>query len=68
MAWDLFTSLSLVVSVIIMWFQRRTIFELERDIWEIEKAYKKVTGKPYNYLHRQFQLWGNNEGNKEGEN
>ena len=50
--------------IIIMWFQRKTIFELQKDIWELEKAYKAETNKVYHYKHRQFQLWGNDGGNK----
>lgn len=68
MTWDIVTSLALIFSIFIVWIQRKSIFELERDIWEIEQAYKKEVGKAYQYKHRTFQLWGNNEGNKEGEN
>ena len=68
MTWDIITSLALIFSITITWFQRKTIFELERDVWEIEQAYKQEVGKQYQYKHRQFQLWGNNEGTKKGKN
>lgn len=68
MAWDIMTSLALISSIIIMWFQRKTIFQLENDVWEIEKSYKSVTGKPYQYKHRQFQLRGNNGGEEGSQN
>lgn len=64
MAFDIMTTLALISSIIIIWFQRKSIMELERDTWEIESAYKNETGKPYQYKHRQFELWGNN-GEKE---
>ena len=56
MTWDLITSLALIFSIVIMWVQRKTIMELERDVWELEKTYKELTGKPYRYLHRMFNL------------
>jgi len=68
MTWDIITSLALFFSIFIVWIQRKTIFDLEHDVWEIEQAYKNEVGKPYQYKRRTFQLWGNNEGNKEGEN
>lgn len=67
MTWDLFTSISLIFSIVLIWFQRRTIFELERDIWELEKAYKLETNKVYHYKHRQFQIRGNNGGKENQE-
>lgn len=57
MNWDIITTLGLISSIILIWFQRKTIFELERDVWEIETAYKDVTGKPYQYKHRLFSGW-----------
>lgn len=69
MNWDIITSLALIFSIFIVWIQRKTIFDLERDVWEVEQAYKNKVGKPYQYKRRTFQLWGNNEGKqKEGEN
>ena len=56
MTWDIITSLALIFSITITWFQRKTIFELERDVWEIEQAYKQEVGKPYQYKRRTFQL------------
>ena len=64
---DIITTLALMFSIFIIWFQRRTIFELEKDIWELEKAYKLETNKVYHYKHRQFQLRGKNGGTKEKE-
>lgn len=55
--WDGIIALSFLFSVIVVWFQRKTIFELERDVWEIEKAYKEKTGIQYQYKHRLFQGW-----------
>ena len=66
MTWDIITSLALIFSIFMMWIQRKTIFELEHQNWEIEKAYKEDTGKVYHYKQRQFQLWGNDGGNQEG--
>lgn len=57
MNWDIITTLALISSIILIWFQRKTIFELERDVWEIESAYKKETGKTYQYKHRLFNGW-----------
>lgn len=57
MNWDIITTLALISSIILIWFQRKTIFELERDVREIEAAYKKETGKPYQYKHRLFNGW-----------
>lgn len=62
MTWDIMTSLALIASITAMWVQRKTILQLERDIWEVEKSYKEVTGKPYQYIGRQFHLWGKNGG------
>lgn len=54
MNWDIITTLALISSTILIWFQRKTIIELERDVWEIEIAYKEKIGKPYRYKHRTF--------------
>ena len=67
MTWDIITSLALLFSIFIVWIQRKTIFELERDVWEIETAYKNETGKVYHYKHRTFGLWGNNGGKQKEE-
>lgn len=64
MTWDIVTTIALIFSIFMSWIQRKTIFDLERDMWEIETAYKNETGKQYNYKHRTFQLWGNNEENQ----
>lgn len=61
MTWDIITTLALTFSIFTVWIQRKTILELERDVWEIETSYKNETGKPYQYKHRMFQSWGNNE-------
>jgi len=61
MTFDVITTLALISSIFVMWFQRKSIMELERDVWEIENAYKVKTGKPYQYKHRLFQSWGKNE-------
>lgn len=67
MTWDVITSLALIFSIFMMWIQRKTIFELERDMWEIETAYKNETGNQYHYKHRNFELWGNNGGKQKEE-
>ncbi len=67
MTWDIITSLALLFSIFIVWIQRKTIFELERDVWEIETAYKNETGKVYHYKHRTFGWWGNNGGKEKEE-
>lgn len=68
MTWDIVTALALIFSIFLMWIQRKAISELERDIWEVEQTYKELTGKPYQYKHRQFKLWGNDGGKeKEGQ-
>ena len=60
MTWDVITTLALLLSISIVWIQRKTIYELEREIWEIETSYKNETGKVYHYKRRTFELWGNN--------
>ena len=67
MTWDIITSLALFFSIFIVWIQRKTIFELERDAWEIEQAYKNEVGRPYQYKRRTFQLWGNDGGKQKEE-
>ena len=57
MIWDVIVSLSFIFSIFIIWIQRKTIFELERDAWEIEQAYKNDTGRPYQYKRRTFEIW-----------
>ena len=42
-------SLSILVLLILTWVQRKTIHELEHDIWEIETAYKRDTGNLYRW-------------------
>jgi hypothetical protein len=42
-------SLTILILLILTWIQRKTINELERDIWEIETAYKRDTGKIYRW-------------------
>lgn len=55
---DVIQIFGLIGCIIIMWFQRKTIFQLEQDNWELEKTYKEMTGKDYEYLYRrrQYQL------------
>lgn len=64
---DVITTFALIFSIFIVWIQRKSIMELERDVWEIEHAYKAKTGKPYQYKHRLFQSWGKNEGKQKEE-
>lgn len=67
MTWDIVTSLALIFSIFIVWIQRKTIFDLERDVWEIETAYKNETGKVYHYKRRTFEMWGNDGGKQKEE-
>lgn len=67
MAFDIITTLALIFSIFVVWIQRKAIFELERDVWEIETAYKNETGEFYHYKHRTFELWGNNGGKQKEE-
>ena len=65
MIFDILTSLALTSSILIIWFQRRSIGNLEQQNWEIENAYKRELGKVYIYEKRTFELWGNREKRKE---
>lgn len=66
---DLLTIFALIFGAVIIWAQRKTIFELQRDVFEIESAYKEETGRVYRYKHRIFEGWGNDgEKQKEGQN
>lgn len=47
MNWETMILPSVVIFILIMWFQRKTILELENEVWELEQAYKKETGKHY---------------------
>lgn len=64
---DIIQILGIVACIIIIWFQRKNIFELERDMWEIEHAYREKVGTWYIYKHRFFQSWGNDVRNKKEE-
>lgn len=48
---EIITTLGLVSSIIVMWSQRKSILQLERDIWDLEQSYKKETGKVYRRKH-----------------
>lgn len=50
-------SLTILILLILTWIQRKTINELERDVWEIETAYKRDTGKIY-----RWKRWNKEEG------
>lgn len=67
MTWDIITTFVLLISIFIVWIQRKAISELERELWEIETAYKNETGKVYQYKRRTFELWGNNGGKEKEE-
>lgn len=64
---DIIQIFGLLGCIIIMWFQRKTIFELENHIWEIERSYRKETGKFYQYKFNYKKLWGEDGGTKEKE-
>lgn len=66
MGMDLFTIFVLAFGMTIIWLQRKTIFELQRDVFELEDAYKKETGKVYRYKHRVFEGWGVDERKEKG--
>jgi len=42
---EIFSSLTLIIFVILFYFQRKTIFELEEEVWFLESSYKKATGQ-----------------------
>lgn len=62
---DIIGILGLLGSIILIYFQRKSIFELEKNLWEIEKAYRKDVGRPYLYKNRFFHYWGKNGGENE---
>ena len=49
--------LAVLILLILTWIQRKTISQLEHDIWEIEIAYKRDTGKIY-----RWKRWDKEEG------
>lgn len=61
MVFDVITSLSLISSIIIIWVQRKTIMNLEQEIWQLEQDYKRDTGKVYQWKGRVFDLWNVNQ-------
>jgi hypothetical protein len=61
MVFDVITSLALISSIIIIWVQRKTIMNLEQEIWQLEQDYKRDTGKVYQWKGRVFDLWNVNQ-------
>jgi len=43
---ELFSSLTILVLSLLVYFQRRTIVELENEVWFLERTYTKTTGNP----------------------
>ena len=42
---ELFSSLTILVLMLLVYFQRKTISSLEEEVWFLESRYKKQTGK-----------------------
>jgi hypothetical protein len=42
---DIFSSLTLIVFVLLVYFQRKTIFSLEEEVFFLERKYREHTGK-----------------------
>jgi hypothetical protein len=49
-------SIFLILLFVIV-LQRKTIFELESSIWQIENDYKKETGKIYRWNKSEIDKW-----------
>jgi len=47
MNWDIVTLPTIIIFMVILWFQRKTILELEQEVWDLEQTYKQDTGKVY---------------------
>lgn len=64
MIFDVITSLALISSIILIWFQRKAIMSLEQEVWQLEQDYKNDTGKVYQRKGRIFESWNLTENTK----
>lgn len=64
MIFDVITSLALISSIILIWFQRKSILSLEQEVWQLEQDYKNDTGKVYQRKGRIFHSWNLTENTK----
>jgi hypothetical protein len=64
MIFDVITSLALISSIILIWFQRKSIISLEQEVWQLEQDYKNDTGKVYRRKDRIFESWNLTENTK----
>jgi hypothetical protein len=42
---EIFSSLTILVLMLLVYFQRKTIFSLEEEVWFLEQKFKEYTGK-----------------------
>ena len=42
---EIFSSLTILVLMILVYFQRKTVSSLEEEVWFLESKYKEQTGK-----------------------
>ena len=42
---EIFSSLTILVLMLLVYFQRKTVSSLEEEIWFLEAKYKEKTGK-----------------------
>jgi hypothetical protein len=64
MTFDIITTLALISSIILIWFQRKSIMSLEQEVWQLEQDYKNDTGKVYRRKGRIFESWNLTENTK----
>jgi len=50
---DIFSSLTLIVFALLVYFQRKTIISLEEEVWFLESSYKKATGQQPPLMERK---------------
>lgn len=53
MVWDLIQIFFSTFSIFIIWVQRKTIFQLQNELWELERAYRNEVGKFYRYKYQK---------------
>jgi hypothetical protein len=42
---EIFSSLTILILTILVYFQRKTIFSLEEEVWFLEQRFREETGK-----------------------
>jgi hypothetical protein len=42
---EIFSSLTLIVLTLLVYFQRKTIFSLEEEVWFLEQKFREETGQ-----------------------